>query len=142
MTGSEYQFVMQSLPSDSGFGLTVQSILGFSANRSKGNETYEYDCSSDLAWGYRGYGAAQCTVELCIKTYNSFIDHGQLVETEIDSHPGISTNFDVWSNNNETMSTLDMACLNITDKTALQAAGYHFDNNTAWLEYKQTTRLG
>lgn len=100
-------------------GGVIQAILG----NSNGEDPGWFDCAPNLSWGCRGYGASQCSLNLCIKTYNASVENGKLLESEMYTDDGSwvpdDSNF-----TSEYRSTLDMSCLNETEKKTLQDAGY------------------
>lgn len=102
-------------------------------------------CNDDWPWGCTGIGAAECQISLCIKTFNASVQSGTFGETEVSSNP------DTWYERNQTVwsavspgyiSTVDMSCLNNTEKETLKAAGYHFDDETKWLAYNTSLPAG
>ena len=102
-----------------------------------------YDCGPGLEWGCRGYGAAQCSLEMCIKTHNASIQNGKLNETEVasefpdwnstDPKTGISSFY---------LSTIDMSCVNNNEKKMLEDAGYTWNDTTKWLGYSTIYPVG
>jgi hypothetical protein len=112
------QFVMGSQS-----GSVIQAILG----NSDGEDPGWFDCESDLSWGCRGYGASQCSLDLCIKIYNASIENGKLLEHEMYS------DVDSWSPNDsnftsEYRSTIDISYLTDTETKTLQDAGYQWND--------------
>ncbi|KAF8860794.1 hypothetical protein BDZ45DRAFT_298933 [Acephala macrosclerotiorum] len=120
------------------FADPIQALLGDSNGPyMNGNESYltfACDPAAGLTWGCRGYGAAECSLSLCIKTYNASIQNGKLIEQELYSDPG-SWNASTNTSSSEYTSTIDMSCLNDAEKQTLQKAGYEFNETTKWLGY-------
>ncbi|KAH7395883.1 hypothetical protein BKA64DRAFT_577223 [Cadophora sp. MPI-SDFR-AT-0126] len=102
-----------------------------------------YGCGPGLEWGCRGYGAAQCSLSMCIKTYNASIQNGNLTESEVGSE------FPDWyaadpktGDSSFYLSTIDMSCVNNTDKKILEDAGYAWNDTTKWLGYHTIYPVG
>lgn len=129
---NNHQFSM-NLSSRGDTSNTFRAILGDTNGPSyRDTISYtDYPCGPGLEWGCQGYGAAECSMELCIKTYNASIRNGKLVEIELYSDPGN------WSDVrlNEVVSTIDMSCVNDTTKNILKEEGYTWDTATKWLPY-------
>ncbi|KAI1457061.1 hypothetical protein F4805DRAFT_205981 [Annulohypoxylon moriforme] len=106
----------------------VQAILGWSVNG-----TDDDMLSNTTAWGRRGYGAAQCTIDPCTKSYTSSVQGGILTETILSTASN-------WSTGATYFNSIDVSCLNTTEIQALHNAGYKFDpKKTAWLPYNLST---
>lgn len=102
-----------------------------------GNTTMlSFDCAPGLEWGCRGYGAAQCSLDMCFRTYSASIENGVLNETELSSEKPDWGNSDP-KNENKTsayISTIDMACLNNNDIKQLKKDGYAFNERRNGLD--------
>lgn len=120
------------------FADPIQALLGDSngpgVNGNESDMTFACDPEAGLTWGCRGYGAAECSLSFCIKTYNASIQNGKLIEQELYSDPG-SWNASTNTSGSEYTSTIDMSCLNDAEKQTLQEAGYEFNETTKWLGY-------
>lgn len=116
---------------------TIQAIMGVNP--------IELICSDEWPWGCTGIGAAECLISLCINTFTGFLQLGNFTETEI------SSNLDTWYELNQTswsmidsgyLSTIDLTCVNNTEKETLRAAGYQFGVETKWLAYNTSLPAG
>ncbi|KAI1384856.1 uncharacterized protein F4822DRAFT_446033 [Hypoxylon trugodes] len=95
----------------------IQAILGFGQNL------------SNTPWGVRGYGAAECTISPCVRSYTSTVEGGNFTETLVSTSQ-------TWSDGLYWLSSIDVPCLTTTEKQALHTAGYQFDSEkTQWLAY-------
>ncbi|KAI0887799.1 uncharacterized protein GGS22DRAFT_89249 [Annulohypoxylon maeteangense] len=105
----------------------IQSILGWSVNGTQQR-------LSNTSWGIRGYGAAECTIDPCIRSYNSTVKGGRLTETLLSTSKN-------WTKNEYWLNSIDVSCLKATEIQALHNAGYDFDpEKTAWLPYNLSVR--
>ncbi|KAI1144214.1 hypothetical protein F5Y05DRAFT_21474 [Hypoxylon sp. FL0543] len=109
-------------------GKGIQAIrAGFLANETDVNATSNFEPS---AWSSRGYGAAQCTLDPCIRSYTSEVKGGNLTEILVN------TTSQAWSQNQTWYGAIDVSCLNAAEEQALRKAGYKFDRKTTpWLGY-------
>ncbi|KAI1371199.1 hypothetical protein F4677DRAFT_317044 [Hypoxylon crocopeplum] len=99
----------------------IQAILGWDENGTA-------DKLSDTPWGNRGYGAAECTINPCVRSYTGTVTGGNLTETLLSTSQ-------TW-NQNYWLSSIDVSCLNFAEVQALHNAGYDFDpGKTTWLAY-------
>ncbi|KAI2473119.1 hypothetical protein F4781DRAFT_419563 [Annulohypoxylon bovei var. microspora] len=102
---------------------SIQAILGLGENGT------EQGLLRNTPWGIRGYGAAQCTIDPCIRSYTSTVKGGSLTETLLSTS-------EAWDENGYWLNTIDVSCLKATEIQALHNAGYDFDpQKTAWLPY-------
>jgi hypothetical protein len=88
-------------------------------------------CPASHAWACRGYGAAQCSLFPCIRTFEGTVKGGNLTEVSRSS----SANWALSGAGDSDQSSVDMACLKDTEKQSLRSAGYQFNNDTQWLAY-------
>ncbi|KAI4869416.1 hypothetical protein F4820DRAFT_455779 [Hypoxylon rubiginosum] len=108
-------FIME--PFDEG----IQAILGW------GNTGFNL---SDTPWGNRGYGAAECKIQPCIRGYTATVAAGNLTESLVSTYMTNWEPGDVWA------SVIDVPCLNDAEKQTLHDAGYEFSlDKTTWLAY-------
>ncbi|XXH04815.1 hypothetical protein Hte_011237 [Hypoxylon texense] len=106
----------------------IQAILGW------GDQTPRL---SDTPWGRRGYGAAECKIQPCIRSYTGAVAAGNLTESLV------STYLTNWVPDNVWASVIDVSCLNEAEKRTLNDAGYEFDpGKTAWLPYNLSADAG
>ncbi|KAK3323760.1 hypothetical protein B0T19DRAFT_486078 [Cercophora scortea] len=129
-------------------GTIVQLLLG--TNSTGTTTSYEPD-----AWASANYGAAECTIFHCLRTYSTSMDNGQLhetIETEAyawgdedtsTSTPSTSPHNPLSSSNTGTYKTsIDVSCLNASEASFLRSQGYIFSTtNTYWLAYNLSTPL-
>ncbi|KAI1084583.1 hypothetical protein F5B20DRAFT_567996 [Whalleya microplaca] len=97
----------------------VQAILGW-------NHSNPFKLSN-TPWGELGYGAAECSITPCLRSYTGSVSAGNLTEVVVSSSERFSSN--AW------MNSVDISCLNSYEKDSLHNAGYDFDDNTEWLAY-------
>ena len=89
-------------------------------------------------WYCRGYGAARCTLEPCIRTYTSRVSAGNLQEDLL------STSSDLAESNIDSvdldtlLAAVDIGCISAHERQSLIGLGYSISNNTRWLPYNQT----
>ena len=95
------------------------------------------------SWRCRGYGAASCRIDPCVKTYEATITAGSLEEKIVDVSP-----LEAWGDGSldgslsgRTFTTLDVACLSSKDRENLQAANYTISDNQKWLAYNLTWNI-
>ncbi|KAI0148250.1 hypothetical protein F4776DRAFT_673498 [Hypoxylon sp. NC0597] len=95
-------------------------------------------------WPCRGWGAASCTLEPCVRVYQSSIDAGVLSETALENSVGIK-----WGtgqpnstvNNLPVMGLVDTKCITPQERDGLVKEGYKIDPATRWLGYNTTTEV-
>ncbi|CZR50146.1 uncharacterized protein PAC_00018 [Phialocephala subalpina] len=104
-----------------------------------GTNTFS-DAIQALLGDSNGYGASECSLSLCIKTYNASIENGKLIEKGLYSDPG---NWNSFTNTSSSkyISTIDVSCLNNAERRTLQDAGYKFNASSNWLGYFTHTIL-
>ncbi|KAL7933972.1 hypothetical protein V8C35DRAFT_280290 [Trichoderma chlorosporum] len=99
------------------------------------------DCNGSEAnsWSCKGYGAAQCTLQPCVREYSAAVNAGILQETLVNS----TDPFLIWGygDNNGTsngaMAVIDTRCTTEEENAKLAAQGYEV-NATRWLPYNVT----
>ncbi|KAI8954464.1 hypothetical protein F4801DRAFT_503529 [Xylaria longipes] len=96
------------------------------------------DANSGNSWRCRGYGAATCMIQPCVRIYNASVERGQTTETKI-----IDTGLMSWApdptGGNTGLGMLDTDCLKGDQKEKLTKQGYDLKNGTRWLPYNATT---
>ncbi|KKP03086.1 hypothetical protein THAR02_04802 [Trichoderma harzianum] len=129
-TGSQYvsghsgvlKLVAENIPSVSPVA-SVQ-IMASQLTQCKDNSTTPWRC--------RTYGAAVCEINPCVISYTGQVEIGTLKEEVLDTS-------EVWSsgdeNDNKYMGSVDVSCVNTTERNALQHAGFHIGPDTQWLAY-------
>jgi hypothetical protein len=126
--GREFVLTMRAANNESVDNQDYQILMGLSNHAS--DEFSSGTCPASHAWACRGYGAAQCSLFPCIRTFTGTVNAGNLTEKSESS----STN---WGAETELgdQSAVDMTCLNETEKLSLRKIGYQFDNETKWLAF-------
>lgn len=83
-------------------------------------------------WACRGYGAASCTLESCVRTYNSSIEAGYLKERLEYRSPDIR-----WGSvrGEYQYGLLDTQCVSAEEGAFLTARGYELHNATRWIPF-------
>ncbi|KAI2466416.1 hypothetical protein F4781DRAFT_424059 [Annulohypoxylon bovei var. microspora] len=99
----------------------IQAILGWRVNGTT-------NPLSDTPWGKRGFGAAECSVDPCVRSYTGTVKGGRFTETLVS----ISV---TWDPDDFEDDSVDVSCLNSSEIQELHNAGYNFDpQKTAWLK--------
>ncbi|PKK50140.1 hypothetical protein CI102_5484 [Trichoderma harzianum] len=129
-TGSQYvsgnsgvlKLVAENIPSVSPVA-SVQ-VMASQLTQCKDNSTTPWRC--------RTYGAAVCEINPCVISYTGEVKIGTLKEEVLNTS-------EVWSsgdeNDNKYMGSVDVSCVNTTERNALQHAGFHIGPDTQWLAY-------
>ncbi|PSR79067.1 hypothetical protein BD289DRAFT_375948 [Coniella lustricola] len=97
-------------------------------------------------WRCKGYGAAECSLQPCIKTYSCSIEAGIVNETVVEQtsfdqlwgfgEPGTTLNgLDV---DEQLFGLVDMNCITDYDRQNLTLAGYATTQASRWLPYNIT----
>ncbi|KAI1406758.1 hypothetical protein F5Y13DRAFT_197180 [Hypoxylon sp. FL1857] len=93
-------------------------------------------------WPCRGWGAASCTLDPCVRVYQSSINAGILSETVVEDSTALK-----WGtgqpnstiNNLLVMGLVDTKCVTPQERDGLIKDGYKIDPATRWLGYNTTT---
>lgn len=108
------------------------------------------DPATNETWRCRGYGAAMCLLQPCIRTYSCSIEAGLVKETIVEesnldqtwglSEPGVVIDYEgiptfFFS------SLLDLQCITDSDRGNLIQVGYDVDTAGRWLPYNVTWNL-
>ncbi|EHK15295.1 uncharacterized protein TRIVIDRAFT_228332 [Trichoderma virens Gv29-8] len=97
-----------------------------------GSQLTQCKDNSTTPWRCRTYGAAVCEINPCVVSYTGKVETGNLKETVVATS-------EVWSSGVETynnyMGSIDVSCLNTSERNALQHAGFHLKPDTSWLAY-------
>lgn len=139
-------------------GKTVGVILGLSDSAIFRTEPASeskplYDCddpASNGTWYCRGYGAAQCALQPCVRTYSCSIDSGRINEVTIehsdldqtwgfgepDLPPGSFVTGE-WVDK-KLFGLVDKQCINDDERQRLKEDGYDMDEASRWLPYNTT----
>ncbi|OTA63156.1 hypothetical protein K449DRAFT_464527 [Hypoxylon sp. EC38] len=88
-------------------------------------------------WPCRGWGAASCTLEPCVRVYQSSINSGVLSESVLENSGGIG-----WGMNSlPIMGLVDTKCITPQERNGLVKQGYKIDPAIRWLGYNTTTEV-
>ncbi|KAH8597168.1 hypothetical protein B0O99DRAFT_685082 [Bisporella sp. PMI_857] len=93
--------------------------------------------ASAETWRCRGYGAAICALQPCVRTYNATIKAGYLEERVISQSSST-----VWGRSNSSTSSIrsrwgmvDKYCISSNDSERLKYEGYKLGGSFRWLAY-------
>lgn len=128
-------------------GLTDSAILRTDPTAGTQNLTGCDDSATNNTWYCRGYGAAECLLQPCIRTYSTSIDAGRINEQTIETsdldltwgwgEPGTTVNGITMDK--RLFGVVDKTCINVDERQKLTAAGYSVDeSNQRWLPYNIT----
>jgi hypothetical protein len=99
------------------------------------------NATTNNTWACRGYGAAICTLQPCVRTYRAEISAGILNETLIDSSDPLTK----WgmgqapnAGSNVYWSLLDINCTTAEENEKLRQLGYIVDLSKRWLPFNMT----
>ncbi|KAI0018390.1 hypothetical protein F4780DRAFT_521255 [Xylariomycetidae sp. FL0641] len=124
------------------FGYDLGIVL---AKRSKQKTADElascYNKTGGNIWSCQLYGAAQCSLAPCIRTYTANVNGGVLTETEVErvswayraAYIGLNDTPEAVPE--RSVGLLDTYCIDEIEKDALAASGYPVEGNTRWLPY-------
>lgn len=104
------------------------------------------DPTTNDTWRCRGYGAAECILQPCVRTYSSSIEAGRINETvvdqsNLDQHWGYGTApspLGDQSFGTSFYSLLDLECVTDADRGNLAEIGYDVDGGGRWISYNMT----
>ncbi|KAI2780161.1 hypothetical protein F4815DRAFT_499937 [Daldinia loculata] len=91
-------------------------------------------------WSCRGYGAATCTVQPCVRINNSTVKAGRFTEHLITQSDDV-----VWGEDpvqHGGLGIIDTECLTPQDKSTLGGYGYVVDETHRWLPYNVSFDIG
>lgn len=103
------------------------------------------DFSTNDSWSCRGYGAASCVIQPCVRTYSCSIEAGRAEETTVEE-----SNLDqIWGFNVPArdpfngytypiFGLVDLQCITDADRGHLVQNGYDIDTTSRWLSYNVT----
>lgn len=103
------------------------------------------DSATNDTWRCRGYGAAECILRPCVRTYSCSIEAGRVNETIVEE----SSLDQVWGFGDPNLgasnlpydpllSLLDLHCITDADRGHLIDNGYDLENAGRWLPYNTT----
>ncbi|KAL1858045.1 hypothetical protein Daus18300_010157 [Diaporthe australafricana] len=141
-------------------GKTVGAILGLSDSAifrkepaDGGQPLSKYGCddpASNDTWHCRGYGAAQCALQPCVRTYSCSIENGRINEVTVE-HSDVDQTWGFGEpeatagsfvtgdyNNRKLFGLVDTKCINDEERQRLREEGYDTDKPSRWLPYNTT----
>lgn len=94
--------------------------------------------SGNNTWLCQGYGAASCTLNPCVRTYEASLSSGNFEEISLaDTGDG-----EIWGEQELSgisgrtyLATIDTECITPLEKSSLASAGYLVEPNVHWLPY-------
>ncbi|KAI0833936.1 hypothetical protein F5Y06DRAFT_290143 [Hypoxylon sp. FL0890] len=126
----EIQFLINKANfSDTGYTIGGQNKTVLGCNDPELNNT----------WPCRGWGAASCTLEPCVRVYQSSINAGVLSETVLEDSVG--TGWGGTGQRKPVMGLVDTKCITPQERDGLIKDGYKIDPSTRWLGYNTTTEV-
>lgn len=128
-------------------GQTVGVILGLSDSAifrtepaAEGEPLHDCDDpASNGTWRCRGYGAAQCVLQPCVRTYSCSIDSGRINEVTVE-HTNLDQTWGyggMWTNK-QLHGLVDTQCISDDEREKLKQEGYNIDETSRWLPYNPT----
>ncbi|ESZ89489.1 hypothetical protein SBOR_10126 [Sclerotinia borealis F-4128] len=108
------------------------------------------DCNTTVAldtWRCQGYGAAVCSLQPCVRTYNATINGVQLNEHKISSsgtsHWGVVSKIhDEFGSYEYTwIGMIDTHCISGEENETLIKQGYKIDSSSQWLPFNRSIVL-
>lgn len=139
-------------------GKTIGVILGLSDSAIARKEPPDwgqslYDCddpASNDTWYCRGYGAAQCVLQPCVRTYSCSIDSGTVNEVTVEhsdldqtwgfGQPSLPRGSFVTGDwvDKQLFGLVDTQCISDDERQRLKEEGYDTDKASRWLPYNIT----
>ncbi|KAK0651095.1 hypothetical protein B0T16DRAFT_403164 [Cercophora newfieldiana] len=112
--------------------ITFSILLGLFASKSESLsfERQSIACDTPDMWGCRGYGAAECSMYPCVKTFRGVVRAGVFSDTPVSE----STSW-ACPSNSSLCSTINVACLTDAEKNVLLSRGYSFKPGDSWMSY-------
>lgn len=100
------------------------------------------DSATNDTWRCRGYGAAECMLQPCVRTYSCSVVAGRINETIVDE----SKVDQIWgydyigslAGGTDPFGLLDLECITHADRVSLVENGYDVDAAVRWLPYNTT----
>ncbi|KAI1171895.1 hypothetical protein F4777DRAFT_563756 [Nemania sp. FL0916] len=90
------------------------------------------------SWRCRGYGAATCMIQPCVRIYNASVEKGKTAENKL-----VDTGLMTWApdptEGNKGLAMLDTTCLTKDQKENLIGKSYHLERDVRWSPYNATT---
>ena len=139
-------------------GKTVGAILGLSDFAIFGTEAADRgqplrgceDPASNDTWHCRGYEAAECVLQPCVRTYSCSIDSARINEVTVEhsdldqtwgfGEPEATAGSFVTGdyNNRKLFGLVDTQCISDDERQRLKDEGYDTDKASRWLPYNTT----
>ncbi|KAI1879841.1 hypothetical protein JX265_001462 [Neoarthrinium moseri] len=123
-------------------GKTIMSGKGIDILTGK-NFTDCNGTASKNTWRCRGYGAATCRLQPCVRRYNATVTAGRLTEQLLDYSPDIP-----WGSGHHTTmgsssfwALLDTRCVSAEEEARVVEQGYHMNGSTPWIPFNITSPL-
>lgn len=120
--------------------LSLGVNYGIIQARSTGFVPTAIDCENgqkNNTWECRGYGAAKCSIQPCVRTYTASIDsnqlHEKLIESTNDSTWGFSAS--VGTDGYPIAGLIDKHCIDEDERARLIDDGYKLNGEGRWLAY-------
>lgn len=91
-------------------------------------------------WYCSGPGAAECTIQPCVRTYSGYVQEGELHEQLLHTAT-ITNNVEGQDDQGSVINNLviaDLTCIGSDQKQQLRELGYHFSEDDLWLPYNTT----
>ncbi|KAK4500896.1 hypothetical protein PRZ48_009088 [Zasmidium cellare] len=92
------------------------------------------DAATNNTWRCEGYGAANCTIYPCVRTYNATMNNGALKETLLAQTPNSDITFGM-PRSSTSMTTINATCLTPKQRGFLAAQGYPINASTEFVPY-------
>ncbi|KAI7785014.1 hypothetical protein LA080_008413 [Diaporthe eres] len=125
-------------------GMSEDSIYRHEPTNPQQNLTGCDDASSNNTWYCRGYGAATCLIQPCLKTYSAGVQAGRLTETLVE-HTDPASDWGYSQVDGDKFvkgyfGLVDKSCISNDQHQQLAASGYDSvgDAQARWLPYKMT----
>ena len=89
------------------------------------------------SWGCKGSGAASRSLELCVRTYTASVEGGQLEERLLSTSAELQSSYGNDARDDTVVNyvTVDVSCLNGSQRDELIGLGYHVTPGALWLPY-------
>lgn len=94
------------------------------------------DMATNQTWRCQGYGAAECSLVPCIRTYTANITNGVMQETITGEHDAFGKG--TWPSGSTVAAAVQLSCLEDSDRALLRKANYTLESPTDWMAYNMT----
>ncbi|EME50418.1 hypothetical protein DOTSEDRAFT_69074 [Dothistroma septosporum NZE10] len=116
----------------------IQVLFGAQSQFNQSSTTVGTGDCDHGNWSCQGYGAMDCSLYLCVKSYEGRIINGSFTETVTSQTPQDMSNWNLTvgpGGFDYLTTTLDTSCLDVNERSALQAAGITFNASSSWIPY-------